>query len=299
MLYILTHDILPVFAMLALGFAMGRTGKAQRGEAVALNRMAFLVLQPPLLFLLMIDIDLPSFDATALGLYALCEISAFSIAFAVARFVFRRETLEAFLLGMAVIFVNTLLYIWPIAVLIHGPEGALPVTAIVAWDSAVAFPFFIIAMEIFTGKGQIRATLGRIAMNPVILAIVIGLSINLSGVPVPEPIKTAAAFAGAAAAPITLFALGVILSGHRIAPTPVIAGIAGLKLLMFPAFVFGALSMMSAGNAWADLFVMTAAGPSGAMAFSLALLYGVRTDAIAPVIIWTSTLSLLSLAYLA
>jgi len=35
------------------------------------------------------------------------------------------------------------------------------------------------------------------------------------------------------------------------------------------------------------------------MAFSLALLYGVRTDAIAQVIIWTSVLSLFSLAYLA
>ena len=35
------------------------------------------------------------------------------------------------------------------------------------------------------------------------------------------------------------------------------------------------------------------------MAFSLALLHGVRTDAIAPVIVWTSTLSLISLAWLA
>ena len=35
------------------------------------------------------------------------------------------------------------------------------------------------------------------------------------------------------------------------------------------------------------------------MAFALALLYGVRTDAITPVIIWTSFLSLIPLALLA
>jgi len=49
-LQILTHDILPVFAMLALGFVMGRTGTASEVEAKAVNRLAFLVFQPALIF---------------------------------------------------------------------------------------------------------------------------------------------------------------------------------------------------------------------------------------------------------
>jgi malonate transporter len=52
-------------------------------------------------------------------------------------------------------------------------------------------------------------------------------------------------------------------------------------------------------SGWRDLFVLNAAGPSGAMAFALALLYHVRTDCIAPVIVWTSVLSLFTLALLA
>lgn len=67
----------------------------------------------------------------------------------------------------------------------------------------------------------------------------------------------------------------------------------------FGNFRRAALAVMSPGNDWAPLFVLNAAGPSGAMAFALALLYKVRTDAIAPVIIWTSVLSLFSLAWLA
>ncbi|WP_102108888.1 AEC family transporter [Oceaniglobus roseus] len=299
MLHVLTHNILPVFALLALGFALGRAGTMARAEAVALNRFAFLVLQPPLLFLLMTGLDLPSFDVPALGLYVACQVSAFLLALAAARLVFRRDPVESFLLAMAVIFVNTLLYIWPIAVLIYGEARALPVTAIVAWDSAVSFPFFIVAAEILTGKGTARATLKRIARNPVILSILAGLALNLSGLPVPEPVITAARFAGAAAAPVTLFALGVILSGHALAPSPTVAGIAAMKLLLFPALVFAALTLVLPGSPWRPVLTLGAAGPSGAMAFSLALLYGVRTDAIAPVIIWTSLLSLLSLAYLA
>ena len=46
------------------------------------------------------------------------------------------------------------------------------------------------------------------------------------------------------------------------------------------------------------MLVLSAAGPSGAMAFALAVLHGVRTDQIAPVIIWTSAISIISLAWL-
>lgn len=111
--------------------------------------------------------------------------------------------------------------------------------------------------------------------------------------------ETAADFAGAAAATLTLFALGVILSGHSLRPSPTIAGISSMKLLAFPALVWLGLTLTGTEGTWRDLFVLNAAGPSGAMSFALALLYGVRTDCIAPVIIWTSALSLFLLAFLA
>lgn len=47
------------------------------------------------------------------------------------------------------------------------------------------------------------------------------------------------------------------------------------------------------------LYILASAGPSGVMAFSLALLYSVRTDAIMQVTVWTSVLTLATLAFLA
>ena len=299
MLHVLTHNILPVFAMLALGFLMGRAGKATGDEARAANRIAFLIFQPALIFPLIAGIDLASFDLAALALYAAAEAIAFAAAYALARFVFAREHLEAWLLGMCVIFVNSLLYIWPISVLLYGEGAAMPVTAIVAFDASVSFAFFIISMELMAGERTQGGALGRIATNPVLLAIVLGAAANIAGLPVPIPLLTAMDFAGAAAAPLTLFALGVILSASPLTPSPVVAGISAMKLLAFPLLVWGAMALMLPGNGWTQLFTLNAAGPSGAMAFALALLYKVRTDAIAPVIIWTSTLSLITLALLA
>lgn len=300
MLQILTHDILPVFSMLALGFLLGRTAKVSREEAGAVNRVAFLILQPALIFPLISALDWSAFRFEALAAYAGAQVLLFGLAFTVCRVLFKRELLEAWLLAMAVIFVNTLLYIWPISFLIYGEAAALPVTAIVAWDSAISFAFFIVTTDLMANRGGGPGpAMKRIVSNPVLIAIALGLVVNLLGLTVPEPVLTAMGFAGAGAAPLTLFALGVILSSHALMPTRLIGTVAMLKLLAFPALVAGTVWMVAAPTDWQTLFTLTAAGPSGAMAFSLALLYRVRTDSIAPVIIWTSLLSLLSLAWLA
>ncbi|MEM0945763.1 MAG: AEC family transporter [Pseudomonadota bacterium] len=299
MLQVLTHNILPIFAMLALGFAMGRGRIASASEARALNRIAFLVLQPPLIFLLITQNDLGSFDLYALTLYFVAEAVTFIFSYAAARYLFRREIAEAWLLAMCVVFVNSLLYVGPISYLIYGQTAALPITAIVVLDATVWFSFFIISMELIVGRPTKRVAARRIFSNPVIVTIALSLGISLLGLDVTEPVKTAANFAGSAAAPLTLFALGVTLSAHSLTPNPTVIGISALKLLFFPFLVWACLAVFEPGNPWSDLFVLNAAGPSGMMAFALAMLYGVRTDCIAPVIIWTSTLSLLSLAWLA
>lgn len=299
MLQVLTHNILPVFAILAIGFLMGRRKTFSADEARTVNRVAFLTLQPPLIFALLSSLDFGTIRFGALAIYLLCEVLGFLIGYAVARYLFKRDHLESWLLGMAVVFVNSLLYIWPISVLIYGESGALPITAIVALDSSLIFGFFIISTQMMAGKESPMTALKQLTMNPVLVGIFLAVLLNLGGVAVPEPVLTAARFAGAAAAPLTLFALGVILSGQAAKPSLPVVGITAMKLLLFPALVFVALRLFAPDNSWADRFVLNAAGPSGAMAFSLALLHGVRTDVIAPVVIWSSALSLLSLAWLA
>ena len=175
----------------------------------------------------------------------------------------------------------------------------MPISAIVALDASVSFAFFIIGIQILAGKRGAWAAIPKIAKNPVLITIVLSLAINLTEMPVPDPIETAARFAGAAAAPMTLFAMGVILSSHTIAPSAPVAAISALKLIVFPALVWTLFAGFSSANLWQPQFVLNAAGPAGAMAFSLALLHGIRTDRIAPVIVWTSVLSLVSLAWLA
>jgi predicted permease len=172
---------------------------------------------------------------------------------------------------MATIFVNSLLYIWPISALIYGSGGNIPIMAAVVWDATVTFAFFIITTDLLANRGQSAGqSLLRLVKNPVLIAIALGLGSNGLGVIAPEPLLVACKFAGAGAAPLTLFALGVILSGHSLWPTKKVAAVAGIKLLLMPVIVVSVLAWGVRPELWNDLLLLNGAGPSGAMAFALA-----------------------------
>ena len=238
MLHVLIHEILPIFSLLALGFLLGRMRTVTNAEAATLNRVAFLVLQPALIFPLISGLNLAEIRFDAIAIYGACQAVLFTSAFIIARRILRCETPEAWLLAMATIFINTLLYIWPISFLIYGEAAALPITSIVAWDTAVSFPFFIVTTDLIVNRqASALASLRRVTSNPVLIAIALGATTNLLSIGMPEPLLTAMGFAGAAAAPLTLLALGVILSGHALFPSRAIAVISMLKLAVFPALV--------------------------------------------------------------
>jgi malonate transporter len=297
---ILTYDILPVFSIMVLGFIVGRMKVVSKEEATTLNRVAFLILQPALIFPLINGVDLNEFYFDAIALYGLAQAVVFVSAVLIAVFIFRCSLLEAWLLAMATVFVNSLLYIWPISSLIYGQNGNIPITGVVVWDATFTFAFFIVTTDLLANKqASVTQSLLRLLKNPVLIVIFLGLCTNIFGIIAPEPLLVAFKFVGAGAAPLTLFALGVILSGHRVWPTKKITVMSAIKLFALPAIVAVFLQYGNRPLIWNDLLLLNSAGPSGAMAFALAMLYNVRTDTIAPVIIWTSLLTLISLAWLA
>ena len=300
MLDVLFQDILPVFSVLALGFFLGRGQLVSISEASTLNRIAFVVMQPALIFALVNRADFKQFHFDAILLYGLSELIVFSVTFFICFWILKCEKIEAWLLAMATIFVNALLYVMPISQLIYGTEANIPITAIVIWDATIIFAFFIITTDLLKDNStSISHTLRRLAKNPVLIVILLGVASSILEMRAPSAVLTALDFAGRAAAPVTLLALGVILSSHSLIPSGVIGIVSAIKLCALPVIVLLVLGFGSQPDNWSQLLLLNAAGPSGAMAFSLAVLHGVRTDNIAPVIIYTSILSLFSLAWLA
>ena len=297
-LSVLLDPILPVFAILAFGFAMGRAGRTSVEAARTINRFAMSVLIPIVVFDLLANAPLAAFAPLPIALYASTQAVTFTLGYQVARRLFGIAPGEAVILAYGGIFANNVFYGLPIAVLLYGEAAVLPITMIVVLDAILSFGGTMMVLQLIErGRASPGAILSVFARTPALIAIFAGLAVAVIGLPIPAPLQTFLDFNGVAAAPVALFALGVVLSGTRFGADPAVAVFSGIKLLAFPAGIWAALQLVPGG---ADpRFVFGAAGPTGAMAMSLAILYDQPTGRISQVLVWTSVLTLFSLAFLA
>lgn len=299
-LQVLANPILPVFAIMVLGFGMGRAGHVSIEDARTINRFAMSVLIPIMVFDLIANAQIYSFSPIPMMIYAGAQAAVFLFGYTVAMRVFRCERGEAVLLAFGTVFANNVLYVVPIAILIYGESEILPLKAIITWDSTVTFAAVVVALQLLD-RGEVAPMklAATMAKTPILQGIALGMVFAVAQLPIPAPIQTFLDFNGSGAAPVALFALGVVMSGTKFGFEKAVLSFTLIKLLIFPAVVWIGFEFLAAAEPGRDLFLLGSAGPAGAMAFSLALLHGIRTDAIAQVIVLTSILTLASLAILA
>ena len=217
--------------------------------------------------------------------------------FAIGRYVFRVDIKEAALLGLAVALTNHVLFVLPIATALFGEAAVTPIVAIISMDGIFIFCGTIILMDVLASKeATVGQTIGKIARNPPLVAMVLGLCVGILGLPIPMGADVFLKLLADAAAPALLFAVGVILSqpqeqGRTLLPVT----LTGLKLVVHPllAWIIFAWFLGLAPDTRTPA-MMVAAAPCGVMAFMLALNYGVRVDAIAKAILYTAVGSLLT-----
>ncbi|MEH6724783.1 MAG: AEC family transporter, partial [Hyphomicrobiales bacterium] len=76
-LQVLSDPILPVFAIMAFGFGMGRAGKSSVDDARLLNRFAMSILLPIFVFGLIANTSIQSFSLAPILIYLLTQIVIF------------------------------------------------------------------------------------------------------------------------------------------------------------------------------------------------------------------------------
>lgn len=297
---VLADPILPVFAILAVGFFMGRAAIITVDDARVVNRFAMTILMPILGFDLIANAPIYEFSFTPLLIYAIGQFIVFFAGYFLASRIFGLDQGQAVLIAFCSVFPNTVLYILPMAKLLYGADQLLPITTIITWDTAITFSAAIIAMQLIDlGKVSLPTIVKTLSKNTLLISMVAGLAFSLARIQIPQPLQTFLDFNGAAAPPVALFALGVVLSQTRFRFDGPVVTFTLIKFIAFPMIVWFGLEMFMPNELGNQQFLLGAAAPAGAMAFTLALLHNVKTDAIAQVIVITSVLTLGSLSLLA
>ncbi len=300
MISALADPILPVFFVIVVGAILGRVRLFTEPMARHLNAFVFYVAQPALIMLLAANAPFEDYDLPALGLYFASEVAVYGGVALIAYKVFRRDAREAILLGMTSVFVNHLYYVLPIVRLIHGAEASAPIEGAIFVDVAILFCGTVFVMELSSRQSvSLREYPRMLAKNPALWALGFGLIANAAGGAIPSGIHTFVQFTGSAAAPIALFALGVVLSQVNFRHLSwLLAVIVLAKVLVHPILAFSALSAGDITAAWSSPLIILAAGPCGAMPFVIALQYKVDTTLMAKAILISTLLTLFSLAAL-
>lgn len=238
---------------------------------------------PCLLFTALSRIDLNSgFDPKLLfSFYAGAGI-CFTLGLFGARYIFKRSWEDSVVVGFCALFSNSVLLGLAITERAYGSGNALAGNyAIIALHSPFCYGLGITVMELVRAKEagtsmtRLPATvLKAMFSNVLILAILFGFLVNISGLALPTTLQAAIDMMVRTALPTALFALGGILYRYRPeGDMKVILFACSLSLLLHPAITFTLSAQTGVADAGMRSAVMTSAMAPGVNAYIFASIY--------------------------
>ena len=297
---------LPFFALIFTGFLAARAQMLGSNTVGGLNTFVFYFALPALL--LIETYQAPAVTGAVAALmtgYYLPGIALFFITAFIARRALHLRPADAAVQGLGAVFSNVGFIGLPLVILLFGSEAALPAVIIVMGDTIIMLGLATAMIEADLGTGRRRlALLGQItagvARNPIVMAGVIGLSLNLLAVPVPEPIFRYGSLLADAAGPCALFALGATLAGRPISEgAGETAWLCLLKLLIHPALVaIMVVWVVDLPPVWVAVAVLQAALPIASNVYVLAQRYQRRPEQVSTAIFFSTALGVLTLTAL-
>jgi len=276
--------ILPVFLILGAGYFAAWYKIVDESAIDGVMKFAQNFAIPCLLFRSLSRLDLgQSFDLGLLLSFYIGAVGAGVLAYFGARVIFKRPATDAIAIAFTASFSNTLLLGLPITERAYGPDALTANYAIIAVHSPFFYALGISLMEMARTKGQglaKTALAGRVVKSilrqPLVIGILAGLAVNISGLSLPGVVISAVDMMVRAAIPAALFGLGGVLLRYRPeGDMKTISMVCALTLIVHPAVTYG-LGRYAFGLSVDQLrsAVVTAAMAPGVNAFLFANIYG-------------------------
>ena len=265
--------VLPVFFVIAVGWAARASNIVPRPQWEGINRLAYWVFFPAFLFIVLARAD---FSAVNAGPFLIAGTAGF---LTMAVLVFALRPLLRATPGPSYTSVVQGGVRWngtvgiASAAPLFGPEGAALIALLTAPIVPLVNTVGVAALSRW-GEGSTptaRAFLARLATNPLILACIGGVLANCAGFPTQGPVAAALQLFADAAIAVSLLGVGAgidlkSLHGHRFE----LAVAIGLKLLVMPAVLWGWAVAFDLDAVAVGVLVMVGATPGAAASYVLA-----------------------------
>ena len=266
----------PLFVLIALGFAIARSGRWPAASTEALTRFVFAIAVPALLFRLMSDLSkLPPIDPRVLVAYFGACLVVFVAGRVASRTLFAHDGVAGSVFALGGVFSNTVLLGLPLVQVTLGPPAIPAVSLIVVFNALILWTLVSVSVEWARhgalGWRQFALTARNVLLNPVVASILAGTAFGFSGVALPGFADRALGLLAQAAVPLSLVALGLGLGEVALgAGWRESLAIATLKLAAMPLVAWALSRAVGLANDDTIVVVVMAALPTGANVYLMA-----------------------------
>ena len=270
----------PFIGITLIGFFLGKIKIFDLQKAKIFNLFSFYIAVPALIVKLVALSDIGEIDLTQISSYFLMQLTSGIIAFLLTKNIFRRSTPESIIWSLTVALSNHVILVLPIAEIFFAGSTVTQISSIILMDSVILLSVISFFLEL-TVKKKIKLIqfLKNLILNPMILAILIGLFIRISNINIDEtPFEYILSRLAACVMPVGLFAIGIILSFYtRELFNKLTISISILKLIISPIIllVFGYTFFNLSNPIEIAGALLVSIGPCGATAIVMCSAYNV------------------------
>jgi len=305
----LIDTVLPVFALIALGYLFVKMKLVPESTGEGLAKFVYFAAVPALFFRAITSGEMSgSADWRILAAYFGSCFLLYFIAQVFSGAAFKLSAVERPLFAMGCVYSNTVLLGIPIILATFGEAAKASIFFIISIHSFTIMPLVVGLLEYAKGKeGEHANWLAfawhiflKILANPIILAVIAGVLWLSTGVAVPGPVDKFLGFLGQATIPCSLFAVGASLATHHLGGNMRHSlSTVMFKLILHPAIAwFFAAKIAGLPPIPVGVITLMAAMPSGVNVFVIAQQYNIYVQRAASAVLVSTVLAVISLSFL-
>ncbi len=296
-LMISANAVLPMCLVMALGYGTRRLGWLRREEISTINKIAFRIFLPCLLYYNIYCSDLSgSFDPLLMAYAVGGVLLTFGLALGYTLLTEKLPERRGVLI-QGMFRSNYVIMGIPVATALLGADQLGTVSILIA----VIVPLFnmlaVVVLEVFRGqKPKPLHILGQIAKNPLVIGSVLGILTLVAGIRLPHILEQTIQSVSAIASPLQLFLLGAFFqfSGLKTYRRELVT-VSIAKLIVSPGLFLGLGALLGfRGVAFVSLIGIFAS-PTAVNSFTMAQQMGGDAELAGDIVVTTSAASILTL----
>lgn len=296
-LMISANAVLPMCLVMALGYGTRRLGWLRREEISTINKIAFRIFLPCLLYYNIYCSDLSgSFDPLLMAFAVGGVLLTFGLALGYTLLTEKLPERRGVLI-QGMFRSNYVIMGIPVATALLGADQLGTVSILIA----VIVPLFnmlaVVVLEVFRGqKPKPLHILGQIAKNPLVIGSVLGILPLVAGIRLPHILEQTIQSVSAIASPLQLFLLGAFFqfSGLKTYRRELVT-VSIAKLIVSPGLFLGLGALLGfRGVAFVSLIGIFAS-PTAVNSFTMAQQMGGDAELAGDIVVTTSAASILTM----